>query len=94
MSRHHAKLDRKEWGRVRRWTIHKDNYRCRLCGHPGGPFEVDHIVPLERGGAPYDFANTQTLCPPCHFRKTADENRRELTPAQAEWRDAVQALIA
>ena len=33
-------------------------------------FEVDHIIPLSEGGAPYDLENTQTLCRPCHFDKT------------------------
>ena len=34
--------------------------------------EVDHIVPLRRGGT-NAFDNLQTLCRPCHQRKTAEE---------------------
>ncbi len=37
-------------------------------------WEVDHIVPLVDGGS-FDFENLQTLCIPCHTRKTADEAR-------------------
>jgi hypothetical protein len=36
-------------------------------------FEVDHIVPLEDGGA-HEIANLQLLCAPCHTAKTAREN--------------------
>ena len=48
--------------------------------------EVDHVVPLDKGGDPWDPANLQTLCRGCHVAKTAAENRRPLTPAEAEWR--------
>jgi 5-methylcytosine-specific restriction endonuclease McrA len=41
-------------------------------------WELDHIVPLIDGGS-HDMANLQTLCTPCHKRKTAREasHRRE-----------------
>ena len=29
---------------------------------------VDHIVPINRGGAKLDMANLQSLCYPCHNR--------------------------
>jgi len=35
--------------------------------------DVDHIVPLDQGGAPYARANVQALCPTCHGRKTWKE---------------------
>jgi 5-methylcytosine-specific restriction endonuclease McrA len=35
--------------------------------------EVDHIVPLELGGAPFSRDNLQALCPTCHSRKTRQE---------------------
>ncbi len=63
-----------KWKRVRRAAIERDGYRCRACGKAAGRFEVDHIVPLEAGGAggaAYDMDNLQTLCRPCHFAKTA-----------------------
>jgi len=31
--------------------------------------EVDHIVPLSRGGAPYALENLQPLCSECHREK-------------------------
>lgn len=51
---------------------------CALCGMPidyslpsGDPwsFELDHIVPLARGGAPYDYANVQAAHRICNQRK-------------------------
>ena len=32
--------------------------------------EVDHIIPIKMGGDPLDINNQQTLCYPCHKRKT------------------------
>lgn len=32
---------------------------------------VDHVVPVARGGAELDASNLQSLCHPCHSRKTA-----------------------
>jgi 5-methylcytosine-specific restriction endonuclease McrA len=48
-------------------------------------WELDHIVPLVDGGS-HDLANLQTLCTPCHKRKTAREAgaRRERRRAEAE----------
>ena len=35
-------------------------------------WELDHVVPLIDGGG-HDLANLQTLCTPCHQRKTSAE---------------------
>jgi 5-methylcytosine-specific restriction protein A len=37
--------------------------------------EVDHIVPLGRGGDPYSLEGLSSLCSPRHWAKTAAENR-------------------
>lgn len=34
---------------------------------------VDHITPINSGGAVFDRANLQTLCNKCHNRKSANE---------------------
>ena len=47
---------------------------CVECErHPplGAATEVDHILPIEDGGAMYDEENLQPLCKPHHSRKTA-----------------------
>lgn len=41
-------------------------------------WELDHIVPLIDGGS-HDVSNLQTLCTPCHKRKTAREARERTT---------------
>ena len=58
------------WKRVRLQAIERDGHRCRACGKAAGRFEVDHIVPLSKSGAPFDLENCQTLCRPCHFAKS------------------------
>ena len=35
---------------------------------------VDHILPINRGGAKLDMANLQSLCHPCHNRKSGIES--------------------
>jgi hypothetical protein len=37
-------------------------------------WELDHIVPLIDGGS-HELDNLQTLCTPCHVKKTAEEAR-------------------
>ncbi len=51
-------------------------------------WELDHIVPLIEGGG-HDPSNLQTLCVPCHRKKSGDENRtrgeaRAGRPVEAE----------
>jgi len=45
---------------------------------------VDHIVPINKGGAPLDLVNLQSLCHPCHNRKSGGEaqknKRRDIKP--------------
>jgi len=55
------------WRRVRAQVLAEEP-RCRMCGAPAS--EVDHIVPLARGGT-HDRANLQPLCVSCHRIKSA-----------------------
>jgi hypothetical protein len=33
------------------WAIFKrDGYRCQYCGCDDGPFQVDHVIPMAKGG--------------------------------------------
>ena len=61
---------------------------CANCGGDG-PFDIDHIVPIEHGGETSD-ENTWRLCRHCHRLKTYfgwnverdDHDRRRLVPAR------------
>lgn len=52
----------------------RDEFTCKRCLRtlPEYALEVDHIIPLSELG-PDNAANKQTLCVPCHQRKTAEE---------------------
>jgi len=56
--------------------------------------EVDHIVPLARGGT-HDLANLQPLCKSCHSKKTMRESvSGKLATAAVGLSPIVGALIA
>ena len=95
MSHHHVDLNARRWAAVRRAVLNRDNFRCVECGR-AGKLEVDHIVPMQRepGQDPYDMNGLQTLCRSCHIQKTAFENRRPLTDAEAAWRALIAEMIA
>ena len=77
---------RRQWGKIRLTVLDRDAWTCTACGK-AGRLEVDHLVPLEDGGALYDLGNLQTLCRSCHFDKTSGERRgREPDPEVAKWR--------
>lgn len=46
----------------------RDGYRCRKCGRKTNDLEVDHIIPIAKGGKS-TFDNLQTLCHRCNVRK-------------------------
>lgn len=93
MSRRHKRLDRGRWHVVRKQALERDGWRCQGpgCGKPGR-IEVDHRIPLHKGGAAYELANLQTLCRGCHIAKTRAENTRPLGPLASKWRVLVEEL--
>ena len=90
-SRHYAALDRRRWQWTRLKVFERDGWRCRRCGK-AGRLECDHVVPLRKGGAPFDMDNLQTLCRPCHLAKTADDAGRGPDPERDRWRAKLAAL--
>ena len=83
-------LGLRRWRRLRRVILERDSYRCRICRRWGG--EVDHVVPVSRGGSEWDSANLQCLCSACHIEKTRRENRAG-SPAQEAWRRQIGELV-
>ena len=68
----------KQWRRIRAVKIKLNPY-CQHCARhkratPAAM--VDHIVPIEHGGDPFNIDNTQSLCNRCHAIKTAEDNRK------------------
>ena len=92
-SRYQGRLDRHRWAAVRLEVLERDGYRCRACGR-AGRLEVDHIVPMYRGGNPYDLAGLQALCVACHIAKSRRENpaRRDPSPQAKAWARCVAEL--
>jgi 5-methylcytosine-specific restriction protein A len=68
------------WMRRRKEILERDAYLCVACRAKGritDATDVDHIVPLSKGGTD-DLGNLQSLCERCHKSKSlADMGRRE-----------------
>jgi 5-methylcytosine-specific restriction protein A len=57
-----------KWRRARAAQLDREPL-CRHCRKSDRLTEathVDHITPRSKGGAPFDAANLQSLCKPCH----------------------------
>lgn len=63
------------WPKVRIRILERDQDKCVDCGAPlnYGESEIDHIHARVNGGSYWDYANLQTLCVPCHKRKTKQD---------------------
>jgi predicted restriction endonuclease len=57
--------DAETWDVVRRATVTRDGYRCRLCGRADTTLQVHHLLEVSRGGRT-EPANLLTLCEDCH----------------------------
>jgi len=71
-SAHRRGYDR-TWQRLRDLVL-SDEPLCRTCAARGlltPATMVDHITPLNDGGARLDRSNLQPLCDSCHAQKTA-----------------------
>jgi hypothetical protein len=76
-----------QWKRVRALVL-RDATHCLICGkvlrfdlrrpHPDSP-TVDHIVPIEQGGAWYDLANLRPACWDCNTRRRNGEPEQHRT---------------
>lgn len=59
------------WKTVRRLVLVRDGFRCQIRGPgcQGWANQVDHIVEIQNGGAPFDLANLQAACRHCNVAK-------------------------
>lgn len=53
---------------VRIEIFERDGYLCLDCG-TDERLEIDHIIPVSKGGDPVDPSNLQTLCRSCNAKK-------------------------
>ena len=67
-------------------VLERDMRRC-ACGAEAN--QVDHIIPIFRGGAWWATDNLQSLCARCHTAKSRQE-QRPLGPRATAWRDFVE----
>jgi 5-methylcytosine-specific restriction endonuclease McrA len=70
------------WRKVRRRILERDRYTCRWCN--GYATEVDHLIPITRGGPRLDPTNLVASCKSCNVRRAreaeADDGRRRNWP--------------
>lgn len=65
--------------------MRRDRFVCQMCGDRRSRvkvngrmrrnFQVDHKVPLFKGGEEFEESNLWTLCIACHLEKTRSEVR-------------------
>lgn len=62
-------LRQKSWAATRREVFERDGRVCARCGSIQ-QLEIDHILPVNRGGLP-DANNLRVLCKPCNLARNA-----------------------
>ena len=62
------------WRRLKAKIHLRDLYTCKRCGLVTMSLELDHIINIAQGGTD-DESNLQSLCPPCHLKKTITESQ-------------------
>ncbi len=71
-----------EWKRISLEIFARDGFICHYCGERGGNLEVDHMIPVSRGGTD-ESGNLTTACRRCNRQK------KDRTPEEFKaWRDS------
>lgn len=94
-------FDEKRFGDVKKRARIALDHICHLCGKeidmslpPFNPLapELDHIIPISRGGAAYDLENTRWSHSRCNRRKgnrlsgdKKDLKEKEILPLSNQW---------
>ena len=81
----------KRWRALRLLALRRDDWRCVECGSRQAARSIIVCLCEIAPDLAFDLNNLQTLCAPCHSRKTRLEcGHPELPPAQRAWRDLSQ----
>lgn len=75
------------WPAIRRTILERDGHTCQIR-RPGCTVratQVDHIVGLEQGGAPYDPRNLRASCRSCNVGKGNADRRSSRPRPSREW---------
>lgn len=71
--REHRTLTGRPWRRVVERIKVRDRFRCYRCGRVTEQGDVDHKVPLSKGGTD-DDSNLGWICrEPCHAEKSVED---------------------
>lgn len=62
------RLSDREWGEISTQVYQRDGGACAYCGSTVGPFSIDHVVPVSRGGT-HDLGNLVVACRRCNSVK-------------------------
>lgn len=65
---------------VRRFVFERDHGVCAHCGASDVPWQADHIIAVVNGGGGCGLDGYQTLCVPCHKKKTIIDLKCGSTP--------------
>ena len=64
------------WRTLRKQVLERDGYICRI-GAPGCTLaanQVDHIVPVAKGGSWWSPENLRAACPRCNNGRNRNQN--------------------
>ena len=82
-----------EWRMLRAKLITAAGWRCSVCKRTRADLEIDHIIPMARGGAALDERNLSVKCADCHREKTRRENGNPVSPERAAWRELAKKEV-
>lgn len=60
--------DGKLWRKISKEVFERDSFSCFYCRKVGGILEVDHYIPISKGGT-NDLSNLKTSCRRCNRQK-------------------------
>ena len=68
-----------KWQKIRKQALQRDDHLCQECLKQNiytQAKDVDHIISKAKGGSD-ELENLQSLCNPCHKKKTAEERNKD-----------------